>query len=81
MKIAILSRNTNLYSTRRLVEAGEERGHEVKVIDPLLCYMTIATQRPTIHYRGDELVGYDAVIPRIGRRLRFMEPPLFGSLR
>ncbi len=71
MKIAILSRNTNLYSTRRLVEAGEERGHEVKVIDPLLCYMTIATQRPTIHYRGDELVGYDAVIPRIGASITF----------
>ncbi len=71
MKIAILSRNPNLYSTRRMVEAGEQRGHEVKVIDPLLCYMTIATQRPTIHYRGDELVGYDAIIPRIGASITF----------
>ena len=51
MKIAILSRNPNLYSTRRMVEAGTELGHEIRVIDPLRCYMTIATQRPTIHYK------------------------------
>lgn len=71
MKIAILSRNSELYSTRRLVEACKERGHEVRVIDPLLCYMTIATQRPTIHYKGEELVGYDAIIPRIGASITF----------
>lgn len=71
MKIAILSRNPKLYSTRRMVEAGQERGHEIEVIDPLLCYMTIATQRPTIHYKGDELVGFDAVIPRIGASITF----------
>jgi ribosomal protein S6--L-glutamate ligase len=71
MKIAILSRNASLYSTRRLVEAGEELGHEVYVIDPLRCYMTIATQRPTIHYRGRELEGFDAIIPRIGASITF----------
>jgi len=71
MKIAILSRNAQLYSTSRLVEAAEERDHEVRVIDPLLCYMTIASQRPTIHYKGEELVGFDAIIPRIGASITF----------
>lgn len=71
MKIAILSRNPELYSTRRFVEAAKQHGHEVRVIDPLLCYMTIATQRPTIHYKGEELLGYDAVIPRIGASITF----------
>jgi ribosomal protein S6--L-glutamate ligase len=71
MKIAILSRNPKLYSTRRMVEAGEARGHEVSVIDPLRCYMTIASQRPTIHYKGEELTGFDALIPRIGASITF----------
>ena len=66
LKIAILSRNPKLYSTARLAEAGRERGHEVQIINTLRCYMNIATDRPTIHYRGKELKGYDAVIPRIG---------------
>jgi ribosomal protein S6--L-glutamate ligase len=71
MRIAILSRNPNLYSTRRMVEAGTALGHEIKVVDPLLCYMTIASQRPTIHYKGEELVGFDAIIPRIGASITF----------
>jgi len=71
MKIGILSRNPELYSTRRLSEACSQRGHEVRVIDTLRCYMTIASQRPTIHYRGEELTGYDAVIPRIGASVTF----------
>ena len=71
MKIGILSRNSQLYSTRRLLEAGVERGHEVKVIDTLRCYMTIASQRPTIHYKGEELTGFDAIIPRIGASITF----------
>jgi ribosomal protein S6--L-glutamate ligase len=71
MKIAILSRNPKLYSTRRMVEAGTELGHEVIVIDPLRCYMTIASQRPTIHYKGEELTGFDALIPRIGASITF----------
>lgn len=71
MKIAILSRNKNLYSTRRLVEAAEERGHEVRVLDALRCYMNIASHNPTMHYRGKELTGFDAVIPRIGASVTF----------
>lgn len=71
MKIAILSRNAELYSTRRLVEAAAAAGHEVLVIDPLRCYMTIASQRPTIHYKGEELRDFDAVIPRIGASITF----------
>jgi ribosomal protein S6--L-glutamate ligase len=66
MKIAILSRNKKLYSTRRLVEAGEQRGHTVDVFDPLRCYMDISTLRPVIRHKGTSLEGYDAVIPRIG---------------
>ena len=66
MKIAILSRNKNLYSTRRLVEAAELSGHEADVIDILRCYMNITPGKPEIHYRGEVLEGYDAVIPRIG---------------
>ncbi len=66
MKIAILSRNRNLYSTRRLIEAAEERGHEVQVIDILRCYMNIVSRKPSVHLEGRELEGFDAVIPRIG---------------
>ncbi|MFA7555218.1 MAG: 30S ribosomal protein S6--L-glutamate ligase [Spongiibacteraceae bacterium] len=66
MKIAILSRNKKLYSTRRLVEAGEQRGHEMHVIDTLNCYMDITSTDPAVWYKGDKLLGFDAVIPRIG---------------
>ena len=71
MKIAILSRNRRLYSTRRLVEAGEARGHEVQVVDTLRCYMNMATAKPSIHYRGENLSGFDAVVPRIGASISF----------
>ncbi len=71
MKIAILSRNRNLYSTRRLVEAGEQREHEVHVFDTLKCYMDIATMRPGINYKGERLEHFDAVIPRIGASITF----------
>lgn len=71
MKIAILSRNAKLYSTRRLVEAATERGHEARVVDVLRCYMNITSHRPSIHYKGDELTGFDAVIPRIGASVTF----------
>lgn len=66
LKIAILSRKASLYSTRRLKEAGEKRGHQVDVIDYLRCYMNITSHRPTIVYSGRELGDVDAVIPRIG---------------
>jgi ribosomal protein S6--L-glutamate ligase len=71
MKIGILSRNKNLYSTRRLIEAAEERDHEVHVLDVLRCYMNITSHRPSIHYKGEELSGFDAVIPRIGASVTF----------
>ena len=71
MKIAILSRNANLYSTRRLIEAATERGHQVRVIDTLRAYMNIASHKPSIHYKGEELEGFDAVIPRIGASITF----------
>lgn len=71
MKIAILSRNKSLYSTRRLVEAGEKRGHDMHVIDVLRCYMNIAPGSPEIHYRGKKLERFDAVIPRIGASVTF----------
>ncbi len=71
MKIAILSRNAKLYSTSRLVEAAEARGHEVRVLDVLRCYMNITSHNPSIHYRGEDLTGFDAVIPRIGASVTF----------
>jgi ribosomal protein S6--L-glutamate ligase len=66
MNIAILSRNPKLYSTRRLVEASKQRGHEVVVFNTLKCYMDIASLRPGISYKGERITGIDAVIPRIG---------------
>ena len=66
MKLAILSRNTKLYSTRRLVEAARDRGHSVRVLDPLRCYMRIAVDGFAMHHQGKPLTGYHAVIPRIG---------------
>ncbi|MCF7223400.1 30S ribosomal protein S6--L-glutamate ligase [Marilutibacter chinensis] len=66
MKFAILSRNTKLYSTRRLAEAAREQGHSVRVLDPLRCYMRIATDGFQMHYKGREMSGYHVVIPRIG---------------
>ncbi|MDE2346618.1 MAG: 30S ribosomal protein S6--L-glutamate ligase, partial [Gammaproteobacteria bacterium] len=71
MKIAVLSRNTRLYSTKRLVEAGLKRGHDMYVIDPLRCYMNISVHKPEIHYKGRKLEKFDAVIPRIGQSVTF----------
>ncbi len=71
MKLAILSRNSSLYSTQRLVEAARVRGHSVRVLDPLRCYMRIAPGVFEIHYRGRPLADYDAVIPRIGASVTF----------
>ncbi|HNV83685.1 MAG TPA: 30S ribosomal protein S6--L-glutamate ligase [Arenimonas sp.] len=66
MKLAILSRNAKLYSTQRIVQAARERGHTVRVLDPLRCYMKIAPGQFQLNYKGKSLVGFDAVIPRIG---------------
>ncbi|WP_018876384.1 MULTISPECIES: 30S ribosomal protein S6--L-glutamate ligase [unclassified Thioalkalivibrio] len=71
MKLGILSRNSKLYSTRRLVEAADQRGHEVRVVDPLRCYMNITAHNPQIHYKGDILDQFNAVIPRIGASITF----------
>jgi len=67
MKIAILATNPRLYSHKRLIVAGEEAGHDVKIINPLYCYMNVVASCPKVHYRGGEpLPHFDAVIPRIG---------------
>ena len=71
MKLAILSRNRKLYSTRRLVEAAQSRGHTVRVVDPLRCYMRISPGLAEIHYKGKVLEGFDAIIPRIGASITF----------
>ena len=71
MRIAILSRNPKLYSTRRLKEAGEAKGHEVDIIDTMHCYMDITSSNPQVRYKGEALPEYDAVIPRIGASVTF----------
>lgn len=71
MKIAILSRNSSLYSTSRLIEAAQKRGHEVMVVDPLMCFMDITSHRPQIHFRNKVLTDFDAVIPRVGASVTF----------
>ena len=71
MKIALLCRNAELYSHKRLVEAAESRGHQIDVIDHLRCFIDIASNDPEIHYMGEPLTGYDAVIPRIGASVTF----------
>lgn len=71
MKIAILSRNSELYSTRRLVEAAEQRGHEAHIVDHLKCNIEIEQKGPSLYYKDDYLEGFNAVIPRIGASVTF----------
>jgi ribosomal protein S6--L-glutamate ligase len=71
MNIAILSRDPKLYSTKRLVEAGEKRGHNVRVLDHLKCNLVIEKKNPKIIYNGEELKDIHAVIPRIGASVTF----------
>ena len=66
LRIAVLSREASNYSTGRLVAEGERRGHVVEVIDTTRCYMTINALAPEVHYDGQRLPRYDAIIPRIG---------------
>lgn len=66
MNILILSRNNECYSTRRLLETAESRGHNARVVDTLKCYMDITSSRPMVHYDGETLTNIDAIIPRIG---------------
>lgn len=71
MKIAILSSEPTLYSTKKLLETGEKQGHEVQVIDYLRCYMNITSMKPQVIYKGEPLEGFDAIIPRIGASKTF----------
>jgi ribosomal protein S6--L-glutamate ligase len=71
MKLAVLSREPSNYSSRRLVEAAEKRGHEIRIVDTLRCYMSIVAHRPSIHYKGEPLEDMDAIIPRIGSSITF----------
>ncbi|MAZ27782.1 MAG: 30S ribosomal protein S6--L-glutamate ligase [Cytophagaceae bacterium] len=71
MKIKILSRNSHLYSTQRLVEAAKKRKHEVEVIDPLKCDLIIEKKKPTVYYKGRYLNDTDAIIPRIGASITY----------
>ncbi len=71
MKIVILSRGPKLYSTRRLVEAAEQHGHDVSVLDHLKCVLVIEKGHPQIFYGGKQITGVDAIIPRIGTSVTF----------
>jgi ribosomal protein S6--L-glutamate ligase len=71
MKIAMLARNPDLYSHKRLVEAAEQRDHSIEIINTLRVYMNITSHRPEVRYGGESLSGFDAVIPRIGASITF----------
>lgn len=71
MRIAMLARNPDLYSHRRLVEAAEAQGHVIDIINTTQCYVNITAHRPQVKYAGEPLTGYDAVIPRIGASITF----------
>ncbi len=71
MNIKIISRNSNLYSTQRLMEAARKRDHTIEVIDPLKCNLIIEKKHPSIFYKSNMLEGTDAVIPRIGASVTF----------
>ncbi|WP_417243144.1 30S ribosomal protein S6--L-glutamate ligase [Celeribacter sp.] len=71
MKIAMMARNPDLYSHKRLKEAAEARGHEFHIVNTLRCYMNIVSKRPEMYHNGEKLEGFDAVIPRIGTSVTF----------
>ncbi len=71
MRIAILSQNSKLYSTKRLVEAGRNNGHVVRVVNPAKCYMNITDNNPLVYFKGKPLDNFDAIIPRIGASITF----------
>jgi len=71
LKIVVLSRNKNLYSTRRLTDSIEKRGHEAVVLDHLKCDIVIEQDRPAIYYDGEKIKDISAVIPRIGASVTF----------
>jgi ribosomal protein S6--L-glutamate ligase len=67
----MLARNPKLYSHQRLCEAAQARGHEIHIVNTLRCYMNITSHRPELHYNGERLEGFDAVIPRIGASVTY----------
>jgi ribosomal protein S6--L-glutamate ligase len=71
LKICILSRNPKIYSTHRLVKAARARGHKVRVVNPLRCYMNITSAKPMIHYREEILNDFNVIIPRIGASVTY----------
>jgi len=71
MKLILMCRNAKLYSHKRLVEAAEQRGHDITVVNTLDCYVNVAAHKPFVKYRGEQLTGFDAVIPRIGASVTF----------
>ena len=71
MKLALLCRNAELYSHKRLAESAVARGHEIDVIDHLRCYINVTSHRPSVRYKGEKLPHFDAVIPRIGASVTY----------
>ena len=71
MNLKILSRNSNLYSTARLIEAAKKRKHNVEVIDPLKCDLIIEKKKPSVYYKGRYLSDTEALIPRIGASITY----------
>lgn len=71
MKIVILSQNPNLYSTKRLIEAGKKKGHEMQIVDHSKCDLLIEKKKPGIIYKGEALDNVNGVIPRIGASITF----------
>ena len=69
--MAILSANPKLYSTQRIKEAGEKRGHEMLIVNHTKCDLLIQGNNPQVYYKGQELQGIDAIIPRIGASVTF----------
>ncbi len=67
MKIAILSKGPGNYSTKRLKEEAKKRGHDVKVINYAKCYIKVEQSNPVVRYEGQDLSGFDAIIPRIAQ--------------
>lgn len=81
MKLGILSRNPNLYSTKRLVEAAKQRGHDIKVVDALRCNLVMEKRNPRIYYQNEYLDQIEGIIPRIGASVTFMALRWCASLK
>ena len=67
MRLAILSKGAANYSTQRLKQVAKDRGHSVRVINYAKCYVTVEKNNPVVHYKGEALTGFDAIIPRIAQ--------------